>query len=176
MPVDFEVSVDENDKILTVFHGKNADEVDFIIAEVLAKFSENKRILDIWKINFREIESFLRDENHLPAFTENIPELESILGTHKISLIGFAVKSKLGASSLELVSQRKNWNQLSIAAKNEWAQKLLAPLGWELILCEEEVLTVTSTPSGVDEAGLSLLINTILIGADSLLPMKVVAV
>lgn len=174
--MDFEVTVDENDKILTVFHGKNADEVDFIIAEVLAKFSENKKIGDIWKINFREIESFLRDENHLPAFTENIPELESILNSNKISLIGFTVKAKLGPVVFELISQRKNWNMLSIAAKNEWAQKILAPLGWELILCEEEVLTVTSTPSGVDEAGLSLLISTILSGVDSLLPMKLVAV
>lgn len=173
---DFIVTVDGNDKILTAFHGKNAGDVDFIIASVLAKFSENKKILDIWKINFREIESFLRDENHLPAFTENIPELEQILNSNKISLVGSAIKAKLGSEAENLFSLRKNWNQLSLAAKNQWAQKLSAALGWELILCEEEVLTVTSTPSGVDEAGLSVLIGTVLSGAETLPPMKVVAV
>lgn len=173
---DFEVSVDDNDKILTVFHGKNPEDVDFIIAEVLAKFSENKKIQDIWKINFREIESFLRDENHLPAFSENIPEVDNILTSTKISLIGFAVKAKLGSKAKDLFSQRKNWNQLTLAAKNVWAKELLAPLGWQLILCEEEVLTVTSVPPGVDEAGLSHLIHTVLSGAESLPPMKVVAV
>jgi hypothetical protein len=173
---DFLVTVDGDDKILTVFHGKKAEDVHFIIAEVLAKFSENKKILDIWKINFREIESFLRDENHLPAFTENIPELEQGLNFNKISLVGSAIKAKLGPEADVLFSQRKNWNQLSLAAKNQWAQKLLAPLGWELILCEEEVLTVTSMPESLDEAGSSQLINTILSGEESLPPMKVVAV
>lgn len=173
---DFIVTVDDNDKILTVFHGKNPDDMDFIIAEVLAKFSENKKIQDIWKINFREIESFLRDENHLPAFTDNTLELENILASNKISLIGFAVKAKLGPKAFDLFSQRKNWNQLTLAAKNLWAKELLAPLGWQLILCEEEVLTVTSVPPGIDEAGLSLLFSTVLSGAESLPPMKVVAV
>lgn len=173
---DFLVTIDGNDKILTVFHGKNTEDADFIIAEVLAKFSENKKILDIWKINFREIESFLRDENHLPAFTENIPELEQILNFNKISLVGSAIKAKLGSEADVLFSQRKNWNQLNLAAKNQWAQKLLAPLGWELILCEEEVLTVTLVPESLDEVGSSQLINTILSGGESLPPMKVVAV
>ena len=172
----FEVTVDENDKILTVFHGENSDEVAFVIAEVLAKFSENKKIFEVWKINFREIESFLRDENHLPAFAENIPEIELILNNNKMTLIGSAIKAKLGSKLENLFSQRKNWNQLTLAAKNEWAQTLTLALGWELILCEEDVLTVSSTPHGVDEAGLSLLISSIFSERESLPPMKVVAV
>jgi hypothetical protein len=172
----FIATIDGNDKILTVIHGGNVADVDFLIAEVLAKFSENKKILDIWKINFREIESFLRDENHLPAFTENISELELILNSHKISLAGSAIKTKLASEAEVLFSQRKNWNQLSLSAKNQWAQKLSTVLGCELVLCEEEVLTVTSVPSGVDEVGLSLVINVILSGAEKLPPMKVVAV
>lgn len=172
----FEVTVDENDKILTVFHGENTDEVDFVIADVLAKFSENKKIFEVWKINFREIESFLRDENHLPAFAENIPEIELILNNNKMTLIGSAIKAKLGSKLEILFSQRKNWNQLTLTVKNEWAQTLTLALGWELILCEEDVLTVSSAPHGVDEAGLSLLINSIFSGSSSLPPMKVVAV
>lgn len=176
LPADFEVTLDAHDKILTVFHGKNKSDVDFIIAEVMAKFSGNKNFLDVWKINFREIESFLRDENHLPAFPENNSEAEIIFNQMKISLIGFAVKAKLGTGLKELLSQRKSWNQQTLAAKNLWAQTILSALGWQLILCEGDVLTVKNAPSELDEEGLSLVISTILSGHESLLPMKVVAV
>ncbi len=172
----FLVTLDDYDRILTVSHGKNPEDVEFILAEVVAKFSENKIIPDVWKINFREIESFLRDENHLPAFTESIQEIESVLIQVKASLIGFAVKAKLKNQYEWLISQRKNWNQLSLTAQNEWAQTLIKPLGWELIFCEGDVLTVTNTPAGVDAEALSLLVNAVLSGEEMILPMKVVAV
>jgi hypothetical protein len=173
---DFQVTVDDHDRILTVSHGKNPDNMEFILAEVVAKFSENKTISEIWKINFREIESFLRDENHLPAFAESTQEIESVLIHVKASLIGFAVKAKFNKQHQWIISQRKNWNQLSLTAKNEWAQTLIRPLGWELIFCEGDVLTVTNTPTGMDAEALSLLINAVLSGEEIILPMKVVAV
>jgi len=173
---DFLVTIDDHDRILTVSHGKNPDNVEFILAEVVAKFSENKNISDVWKINFREIESFLRDENHLPAFVGSTEEIESVLIQVKASLIGFAVKAKLKNQHEWIISQRKNWNQLSLTAKNEWAQTLIRPLGWELVFCEGDVLTVTNTPIGVDAETLSLLINAVLSGEEINLPMKVVAV
>lgn len=176
LPADFEVVLDGHDSILTVRHGRNSQNIDFLIAEIVAKFSINKKIQDVWKINFREIESFLRDENHLPAFTENISDLGPIVDSTKISLIAFALKAQLKHSDESVFSQRKNWNQLTLAAKNRWAQQLLAALGWELILCEDNVLTVTGTPVGVDQHALSDLINTILSIEENLLPMKVVAV
>lgn len=172
----FLVTVDDHDRILTVFHGKNPEDLEFILAEVVAKFSENKKISDVWKINFREIESFLRDENHLPAFSENTQEIESLLVQVKASLIGFAVKAKLKNQHEWIISQRKIWNQLNLTAQNEWAQTLIRPLGWELVFCEGDILTVTSTEAGVDAEALSLLINAILSGEENILPMKVVAV
>ena len=173
---DFLITVDDYDKILTVFHGKNPEDVDFILAEVVAKFSENKKISDVWKINFREIESFLRDENHLPAFGSETHEIESILTQVKTCLIGYAFKEKLKQQHKWIISQRKNWNHLTLTAQNEWAQVLVGALGWELIFCEESILTVTNTPIGVDAETLSLLINTIVSEEEIILPMKVVAV
>ena len=161
---------------MTVSHGKKADEIEFILAEIVAKFSENKKFSDIWKINFREIESFLRDENHLPAFTGDTHEIESALIHIKAGMIGSALKAKLKNKLEWIISQRKNWNQITLTAKNEWAQSLIRPLGWELIFCEGEVLTVSNTPPGVDGETLSLLINVILSGEENFLPMKVVAV
>lgn len=172
----FIVSVDDNDSILTVSHGKSPDDIEFILAEVVAKFSENKKISDVWKINFREVESFLRDENHLLAFGDDTHEIESVLGGLKVSLISFAFRSKLKNDYEWFISQRKNWNRLSLTAQNEWAHALIKPLGWELVFCEGDILTVTSTPAGVVAESLSLLINTILGEEETLLPMKVVAV
>lgn len=176
LPSDFMVTVDAHDRILTLSHGKNPDSIEFILAEVVAKFSENMKISDVWKINFREIENFLRDENHLPAFGGDTQEMESLLTQMKAELIGLAFKAKLEKQYKWIISQRKDWNQLTLTAQNEWAQILIKALGWELVLCEGSILTVTNTPSGVDAESLSLLLNTILSGEEMNLPMKVVAV
>lgn len=176
LPGDFQVSIDEQDKITAVFHGKNSNDIEFILAEVLAKFSVNKKILEVWKINFREIENFLRDENHLQAFTGDMDKIESIFIKLKAGLIGFAVKVKLDNHQEWSISQRRKGISQSLTAQNEWAQILIRPLGWELVLCEKSILTVTNTPLGVDDETLTLLINTILSGEEIIAPMKVVAV
>ena len=173
---DFLVTIDEQDRILTVTHGKNPDDIEFILAEVVAKFSENKNIFDIWKINFRETESFLRDENHLPAFTGDTQEIESILIHIKASIIGFALKSKIKKEQEWIFSQWKNLNFISLTLQNQWAQALVKVLNWELVFYEESILTVTNTPEGIDSETLSLLINTILSGEEMIPPVKVVAV
>lgn len=174
--LDFLVTLDDHGNIIEVFHGKNSHEIEFILAEVLAKFSGKKKISDIWKINFREIESFLRDENHLPAFAGDMQKIESLFIQLKARLIGFAVKVKLEKQIDWIISQRKKGNQLSLTAQNEWAEVLIRPLEWQLVFCEGDVLTVTNTPTGMDADTLSLLINTILGGEEIIASMKVVAV
>lgn len=165
----FEVIFNTNDKILTVFHRENPADLEFIFAETLARFSKNKNIPELWKINFREVDSFLRDENHLPAFQEDGVLLEKILLKTKISLIASAVKAQLKSDFL--LSKETN-----LAAKNLWAQKLITPLGWELVLYEHDVLTVTGLPEGVPTEALEELLKDILEGGEKVLPMKVVAV
>ena len=173
---DFLVTIDDQDRILTVSHGKNPDDIEFILAEVVAKFSENKKISEIWKINFREIESFLRDENHLPAFTGETQEIESLLIQIKVSLIGNALKSKIEKEQEWIIYQWKNVNFLSMSLQNQWAQAITKLLDWELVFYESNILTVTNTPLGIDSETLSLLINTILSGEETIPPVKVVAV
>jgi hypothetical protein len=102
--------------------------------------------------------------------------MDSALTLIKAGMIGSALKAKLKKQLEWIISQRKKWNQITLTAKNEWAQALIRPLGWELIFCEGDVLTVSNTPSGVDGDSLSLLINVILSGEENFLPMKVVAV
>ena len=173
---DFLVTIDDQDRILTVSHGKDPDNMEFILAEVVAKFSENKKISDIWKINFREIESFLRDENHLPAFGTDTLEIESLLALIKASLVGHALKSKVKKEQNLIISQRNQWSHLSLTVQNVWAQSLVKTLDWELVFCDGDKLFVKNTPVGVDTETLSVLINIIVSGEEIIPPLKVVAV
>jgi hypothetical protein len=159
----------ENDKILTVSHRGNPADAEFIFAESLARIAKKRSIPELWKISFREVDSFLRDENHLPAFSGEADVFEEVFNQIKISLIAYAAKSKLSNP----ISYNEN---LTLAKKNEWAQNLLRPLGWQLVLLEAGVLTVTHTPENVQAFTLEAVINTILEGEVQIPPLKVVAV
>lgn len=173
---DFEVTLDSSDRILTVFHSGKAGEIELILSEALAVFAKNRTIADLWKINFREVENFLRDENHLPAFTESIPEMEKILNIRKISLIAEALKTKAGEEVYTLIEMIFDWRNLSLVAKNQWAMEFLNIIGSELIFCDGETLTFTKVPKDVPGSDLELLVQRILGGGEIVLPMKVVAV
>jgi hypothetical protein len=172
----FRVSLDESDKILTVSHSNNEPNLEKLFAEVLAKFAKNKKISELWKINFREVESFLRDENHLPAFPENQDLAENALIKSRNSLIASAVETKLQNNFPLLNKQVSQWGSLSLVEKNKWADMLLAPLEWQLIYCEGDVLNVTKIPEGVDSAVLTEVIQMIFKSEGKLLPVKLVAV
>ena len=176
IPFDFEVSLDKSDKILTVFYQGKSGDLNLLFSEALAIFSKNRPINELWKINFREIENFLRDENHLPAFQENLPEIESALEKVKISLIATVVKLQVGKELIELKSGISHWEKLNLVSKNTWAESFVKHLGWQFIFCDGGVLTVAGTPSGVSNEGLQLLFEKILETGEFVLPVKVVAV
>lgn len=173
---EFTVSLDAGDKILTVSHSNSDPVLETLFAEVLAKFAKNKKISELWKINFREIESFLRDENHLPVFPEDQNLAEKTLLKSRNSLIAATVQTKLEKELPLLKSQVSQWRELNLVQKNVWAEMLLAPLGWQLILCEVDVLNVTKTPEGVEAEVLSQVLQMILNNDSKLLPVKLVAV
>ncbi len=173
---DFQVNLDGSDRILTVFHSGKSGEIELIFSEALAVFAKNRTLSELWRINFREIENFLRDENHLPAFLEEASVLEEILRARKISLIAEAYKSKAGEEIYTLVEMMFDWRNLSLVGKNQWAMELLKIVGSELIFCDEETLSFTQASKDVAGSDLELLIQKILGGGEIVLPMKVVAV
>jgi hypothetical protein len=172
----FAVTLDENDRILTVFHRKNERAIETILAEVVSKFAKNKKISELWKINFREVDSFLRDSNHLPTFSDDQVLAEKLLQETKISLIAEAVGARLQNDISELKMQISQWSELGLVAKNLWAQKIIAPLEWELVLCETDSLVLTKTPEGVSPTEQLAVLQEVLGWQEASLPMKIVAV
>lgn len=173
---DFSVTTDKNDRILTVVHGSLHSDLEKIFAEVLSKFSTNKKIPEIWNIHFREIESFLRDENHLPAFLDEQNKLEIILEKLKISLIVSATLAALSSGFEDLSDLLLKWEKLNLAGKNAFLIAVLRPLGLELILYSEDLLTVTGGSALVENSALESVLQGIFKGSGKVLPMKVVAV
>lgn len=176
LDAEFVVSLDKSDKILTVFHDGKSGEVELIFNDVLAIFAKNRSVSELWKINFREVENFLRDENHLPAFGETTSELEDILNFQKISLISGAIKARSGEELNILFEVLFDWEKLSLVAKNEWAKRFVTLLGSELIFCDETAMTFTKAPKDVDDLDFELLVKEIFNRGEFVLPMKVVAV
>lgn len=173
---EFGVTLDRSDKILTVFHNGKSGEIELIFNDVLAIFAKNRSILDLWKINFREVENFLRDENHLPAFGDMTTEMEEILNLQKIGLVAETLKTGASEEIKTLTEMLFDWEKLSLVAKNEWARDFLKILGSELIFCDGTTMTFTKFPKDVGNMDLEIMVGKIFEGGELILPMKVVAV
>lgn len=173
----FEVSLGAGDKILTVFHGNKKNNLIFIFSEALSLFSKNFYAHEIWKINFREIENYLRDDNDLLAFPNvKKEELEEVFEEIKLSLIAKIIEEKLANNLQPLQATLNKWESLSLVAKNTWGMELFKNLGWDLVYCDKETLTVTNLQKGVGEKTAERLLNLILKREERGLPFKVVAV
>lgn len=172
----FVVDSVSGDKILTASYRHSASEIERLFAEVLCIFAANKGMLETWRLSYREAESFLRDENHLPFAPDDVAELERVYTKTKLHLMSALYKKLFSGTSLELQSALKRWEELTLVEKNKFSVALLAPFSWELILCEESVMTVTGVYEGISDSSLEILFGAILAGEGKVLPMKVVAV
>ena len=173
---DFELILDLSGIILTVYHKGNSSEVQLIFSEVLAVFAKNKTIHELWKVNFREVENFLRDENHLLAFPQPTLEFENLLNITKISMIAEGFKNLSGGKIYDLKKTVFDWENLNLVAKNQWAEEFLDIIGAELIFCDNFTLTFTNKGQDITRSDLEILVQKILVGEENVLPMKVVAV
>jgi hypothetical protein len=173
---DFEVILNDSDKILTVSHRKYSIDIDLIFSEAMALFSLNRTISDLWKINYREFENFLRDENHLPAFAEDATILEEFFVKMKISLIASTINFRQKTKLALLKNGIFNWRNLSLVEKNIWSRDFLEVLGWTFIFCDEGTLTVANSPLFTTNESLELLLMKIFGVGELDFPLKVVAV
>lgn len=176
LETEFGLTLDGSDKILTVFHNGKSDELELVLNDVLAIFAKNRSLPDLWKINFREIESFLRDENHIPAFGAMAKEAEEVLNLQKITLIAEVINTAAIKDMRTLAGGLYHWEKLSLAAKNEWANGFLKIIGSELVFCDSQTLTLTKVQPEVTNRDLEILSQKIFDRFNIILPMKVVAV
>ena len=183
----FTLTLSSDDKVLTTHHSEKVGSIEFIFAEVLAKFAQNKKLSELWKINFREAENFLRDENHLPAFDQELSLIAEIFTKTKISIIASMVKCLHRNNFENLKNEVFHWEKLSLVEKNKWSIEFLRPLGWELILSEGDLIYIKIQPE-LSAEELKIVIDQLLKNLflppnfsenqehDLLLPLKLVAV
>lgn len=180
---DFEVVLDSSDKILTVSYCSSSTKIELLFKEIISRFSRGCSLKQALEINFRELESFLRDENHLPAFPEeSFQELSELLIELKISLVTSALYSK-NPSFIELSeSLLTSWQKFSLVEKNLWAQRLIGEIhkelqqNIELLWCDDTCLTIKNKVEQASGVALGPFLLKLLGGSKNLLPIKVVAV
>lgn len=109
-----------SDKILTLsYFSEEASICDLLILETLSLMVKGRDVLALNHLSFRELENFLRDENHLPVF-ENLPGNfpEESFKSVKNSLIVAILKNKLEAK-LNPTKKLIKWEELSLVEQNK---------------------------------------------------------
>jgi hypothetical protein len=70
-----------SNKILTLFYGVclySNSNLDLILTESFAVLAESRSIEEIYYLKLREVESFLRDSNHVPSIPKSIEDKANI--------------------------------------------------------------------------------------------------
>lgn len=165
-----------SDKILTVKHYTPSSQIEFLFAEVLCLFSSGKTLEETWKISYREVDSFLRDENHLPFAADLAEKGEEIFVQTKLSLMAAFFKEAHKEQFSLWQKGVLGWQELSLVEKNRWALEVTSALSWDLVLCERESLVVDKVFPGLSPEALSFFMDELFAFRSNIPPMKVVAV
>lgn len=172
----------QSDKILTLKYSSPVqNDIDNIFLESICRLSKDKTLQFLFALTFREIESFLRDENHIPAFDSTIEnEAMSALTRVKKSLIVEILLQKLSLSGP--LSGSTDWRKLTLVEKNRAVSSLLKELGQvfpegkkaELVLAEEDMVTVRKNDFPLDLEILEAILGHIFYSHESISPLKVI--
>ena len=174
----------KSDKILTVQYSNfSMDEIESLFLVTLAGLSGKKSGEFLEKFKYREMENYLRDENHRPAFAEIGEEI-------LISSFKKVKNSLLAALFFKKISTKKNftglknhWEELSLVEKNRAISEILVELNTlfsegktlKLILAETETITLSSPESFLDLDVIAGVFQLIFRGEDVKTSFKVVA-
>ena len=142
---------------MTVHHRYSPYTFEFLFAESLALLIKSKNIGVLWGINSREIESFLREENHRAAFLDLDLDWKSIFIKVQSD---FLIEAYLVMKNQQLLPQ-KTYSQSTFVDKNLKANQICALLGWELILLKDDVLTAKVPSIGIQNLDLSFIVNEV---------------
>lgn len=138
------IECDENDNFLTVRYGSLAQNFEIVLIEALGVLLKNRPITELLLINFRELESFLRDENHLPAFLDDqINGAQESFKYIKATLLARAMRTKLLGKGFVLPDW-SSWGEKELIIKNQEVVRCLYEVnsffnkadGWRLVLCQ----------------------------------------
>lgn len=149
----------QTDKILTLQYSHSEDnDLKNIICESICVLSQGKTMSFVTFLAFRELESFLRDENHVRSFAEEVEaHATEIFAQVKTSLLVHALASRIVLPA-PWSEQKFLWKSLSLTEKNRAVTVLideiakLFPEGkiMELVLAEEGTVTVKKNDFPLD--------------------------
>ncbi len=117
------------DKILTLtYTNLSSEESESLFLETLSRVINGKNIDFLTRLSFREVENYLRDENHLPAFdTKEEVSLQNCFKKVKNSLL-FALILKKIKENIGTHLQKASWENLSFVDKNRKVMAVLNDL------------------------------------------------
>lgn len=157
LPHGFHVTLDGNDKILTLNYGvetKVQSGVPLVLFnEVFVRLGTGKNLATLSFLNFREAENFLRDENSSPAFSlesAEITAVEVLFLEAQMNLLSSLAIALLKKSELSPEIFSPVWEQKSLVEKNQASLLLSQKLNfflppekkWEVLLAEADSLSI----------------------------------
>ncbi len=177
----------EDDKVLTLsYENHSGNQLHLLFLECLTRIASEKTILFLVKVNFREIENYLRDENHLLAFpVEDFKVYEAEFKIiHNSLLISLLIRKLNTELNLDMASLFKNWVHLSLVVKNSQAllfvnalnKILLTNNSLQLIMAENAALTIILNDFPMDISILQGVVDEIFRSHNQDSSLKVVAV
>ena len=109
----------QGDKILTLFYfNQSCNIFEALLLETVSRMAIGRDISSLLRLSFRELENFLRDENHLPSF-ENLDNLsieKSFKEVKNSLLVALLIKEMKKNENNPALS--KAWGQLNLVEKN----------------------------------------------------------
>ena len=136
-----------DDKILTLSFGESSNILETLFKEAISQMSSGRTVHFLEKLSFRELENFLRDENHLPVFHQtDLLKAQEIAKVVKNSLLSELLEKKIDKKMAPPIS----WNDLSLVQKNLQSRSLIFAINSlfpqvksiELALAEEDKVSI----------------------------------
>ena len=176
----------EGDKILTLFYYSSEntlkfDAIDNLFLESLARLTLGRNILFLNSLSFREIENFLRDENHLPVFGDSsLPEIQAKKCKYSLLAAILSLKLTQTQGNLPVVF----WDKLTLVEKNSNALELIQKINqlfsssipMQLAIAENDLVSVIRGDFPLDIEVTQLLFQEYFQHSNENSSLKVVAV
>ncbi len=118
-----------SDKILTLNYTiQNSTETELLFLEALSRLSLEKPISFILNLSYRELENYLRDENHLPVFVDSwTNSSEASFKKVKNSLLMELIQKEIDPK-FTIEFKKRSWNKLNLVEKNQQSLSLINAL------------------------------------------------
>lgn len=173
------------DKFLTLTYFKFSNlEIDNLFCESLSQMCVGKNIAFLIKLTFREVENYLRDENHLPVFEETSSSIiEKSYKMVKNSLLASVIMNKIQDTKFHF-REGENWKSLGLVQKNrliaDFVTTVQAPFvlvrPLQLVFVENDTVSVVINDFPIELEALEMLCNRFFKSEDAETYLKFVAV